>query len=72
MMIRRKKKPELRGKKRRYTATLNRAERLQRCIAEGKANPDQAREYRRIMNVLRYKFVNGMLSAENAQRLGIE
>lgn len=45
---------------------------LQPRIADGVATPDEAREYQRILNILRSKFRAGSLSRENARRLGIE
>jgi hypothetical protein len=45
---------------------------LQQRVADGAATPQEAREYRQIMNVLRGKFRNGSLSPENARRFGIE
>jgi hypothetical protein len=44
---------------------------LQQRIADGLATPAEAREYRRIVNVLRSKFRAGSLSPENARRFGI-
>jgi hypothetical protein len=44
---------------------------LQQRIADGVATPDEARDYQRILNVLRAKFRAGSLSPENARRLGI-
>jgi hypothetical protein len=69
-MIRAKAKAKRRGKTP-YTATLDRAAMLQRSVAEGTANVEEACEYRRVMNILRAKFLNGALSRENAHRLGI-
>jgi hypothetical protein len=72
-MIRTKAKPKRRAKAF-YTyppVTLDRAGMLQRSVAEGTANAEEAREHRRAMNILRAKFLNGALSRENARRLGI-
>jgi hypothetical protein len=62
-------------KKKRYPrlkARLDHAVTLQQRVADGAATPQEAREYRQIMNVLRGKFRNGSLSPENARRFGIE
>jgi hypothetical protein len=44
---------------------------LQQRIADGRATPDEARQYRRIINEFRRKFINGQLSAESARQFGI-
>jgi hypothetical protein len=43
---------------------------LHRRVAEGTATENEAHEYRRSMNVLRGKFLNGSLSPANARQLG--
>ena len=45
---------------------------LHRRVAEGTASPDEAQEYRRAINVLRQKFLNGSLSPASARQLGFE
>jgi hypothetical protein len=45
---------------------------LKERIASEQATPEEAREYRRVFNILRAKFHAGSLSPENARRLGIE
>jgi hypothetical protein len=45
---------------------------LKERIASEHATPEEAREYRRVFNILRAKFHAGSLSPENARRLGIE
>jgi hypothetical protein len=44
---------------------------LQQRIADGQATPDETRQYRRIINEFRRKFINGQLSAESARQFGI-
>ena len=45
---------------------------LKERVASKLATPEEAREYRRVFNILRGKFYSGSLSPENARRLGIE
>ena len=45
---------------------------LQQRIADGQATPDEARQYQRIINEFRRKFINGQLSPASARQLGIE
>jgi hypothetical protein len=58
-------------KYRKPTARIADTAALQERVAAGDASPDEAREYRRLLNELRNKFRNGQLSPENARRLGI-
>ena len=55
----------------RLPARIEDALALQPRIAGNNATPTEVAEYRRIINVLRGKFLNGSLSPENARRLGI-
>jgi hypothetical protein len=45
---------------------------LRRRVAEGSATAAEVQEYRRAINVLRGKFLNGSLSPANARQLGFE
>jgi hypothetical protein len=42
----------------------------ERAVA-GAVSPEETHEYQRVMNIMRNKFRNGLLSPENARRLGI-
>lgn len=45
---------------------------LQQRIADGKATPNEERQYQRMMNELRRKFNNGALSPASARLFGFE
>ena len=45
---------------------------LKQRVADGSATPAEAQECKRILNVLRQKFLNGSLSPESARRFGFE
>jgi hypothetical protein len=45
---------------------------LHRRVAEGTASADEEQEYRRSINVLRQKFLDGSLSPASARQLGFE
>jgi hypothetical protein len=55
----------------RLPARIEDALALQPRIVAEEATPDEIREYRRILNVMRSKFRSGSLSPENTRRLGI-
>jgi hypothetical protein len=54
----------------RQPARIEDALALQPRIETGEAIPAEITEYRRIINVLRSRYLNGALSPENARRLG--
>jgi hypothetical protein len=45
---------------------------LHRRVVEGTASADEEQEYRRSINVLRRKFLDGSLSPASARQLGFE
>ena len=51
---------------------IDKVVKLHRRVAEGMATADEAQEYRRAINVLRAKFLQGSLSPAAARQLGFE
>jgi hypothetical protein len=67
--------PTIKIKKRkrsnRFSPTIGEATALQKRIAAGKATPDDALHYKKIISEFRRKYANGAFSPQSARQFGI-